>query len=277
VGAALLYYFGWSRSQAQARSFGTDVSVFEMSSNELALRSLDAVFFPGLLLLLAALVGLRLHRVLLGQSPVRSAPEWSRWLGRVRWPEALRVDRPTWTRRVILGLERSWLVLLPIAATLLAVTDDFGYLTLPFWIGLAMFGRVYGAALRRQTTGDSTRISLPVMGVVTALFIVVLFWQTERLAVLFGSAAAQDIKNDPSRRLHLATLYSSKRLYLTAPGVTETALSGPENSYRYRYDGLYLLQRSGGKYFLLSDGWNDNHGKLLVVLDNESVRLDFSG
>src|SRR5262249_16247728 len=58
LGAALLFYFGWSRSQAEATAFGADVSVFDMSPNELALRSIDAVFLPSLLLMLAGLAGL---------------------------------------------------------------------------------------------------------------------------------------------------------------------------------------------------------------------------
>src|SRR5262245_4433560 len=41
LGTAMLFYFGWSRSQAQARAFGADVSVFEMSPNDFVLRSID--------------------------------------------------------------------------------------------------------------------------------------------------------------------------------------------------------------------------------------------
>ena len=291
VGTALLFYFGWSRSQAQAQAFGTDISVFEMSPDDLALRSLDALYFPSLFLLLAALIGVRLHRALLRRStprvpppPRRPPPAWLRRIDRTgltsrfRLPQWIRADSPTWTLRIIRLLRRSWLVLLPAAGVLLATTDHIGHLTLPFWIGLAMLGPVYATVLRRHITGDHTRTPLPVMAVTTALFVVMLFWQTERLAVLIGDATAQDIKTNPAVRLHPTTLYSAKKLYLTAPGVTETALPAPpEDAYHYRYDGLYLLQHSADKYFLISNGWTTQHGRLFIVPDSESVRLEFTG
>lgn len=68
---------------------------------------------------------------------------------------------------------------------------------------------------------------------------------------------------------------SVRSLHIDAPGVIETRTAGDDGSYRYRYDGLYLLQRSGGKYFLIRHGWNDGTGRLVLVPDNDSVRLDF--
>jgi len=59
IGTALLFYFGWSRSNAQAERFGVDVSVFEMSTDDLVLRSIGVVFFLMIGLLLVALVFLR--------------------------------------------------------------------------------------------------------------------------------------------------------------------------------------------------------------------------
>ena len=38
VGAALLFYFGWVRSNQQAALYGADISVFEMSPEDLILR-----------------------------------------------------------------------------------------------------------------------------------------------------------------------------------------------------------------------------------------------
>jgi hypothetical protein len=270
VGAALLFYFGWSRSQAQAKAFGADVSVFDMSPNELALRSIDAVFFPSLLLVLAALAGLALHRALLrGLSPPP-------WLDRLPLPRWARPTRSVLTRRLAWLLDRTWLVLLPMAALLLAVDDDAGRLVLPFLIGLAIFSRIYGTLLRRRVTGDTTRTSRPILVLVAALCTITLFWQTERIATIVGQATAQDIKDRPGARLHLATVYSAHRLYIAAPNVTETLLPEPGDSYRYQYCGLYLLQRSGGKYFFITGGWDTGQGRLVVVPDNDSVRLDFS-
>ena len=63
---ALLYYFGWRRSEAQAHAFGADASVFGMSSEDYVLRSIDVVLIPLLLLLLAGLGAAWLHGKLVG-------------------------------------------------------------------------------------------------------------------------------------------------------------------------------------------------------------------
>lgn len=181
-----------------------------------------------------------------------------------------------WALRIAVILGRAWTVLLPLAAALLAVAEPLGRLTLPFWLGMAIFGRAYGSVLRRRVTGDPALTSRPVLALVTTLFMIMLFWQTERLADLFGRATAQDIKDNPARSLPLATLYSTKKLHIAAPDVVETGQPGPDESYHYRYDQLFLLQRSGGKYFFISDGWDQGTGRLIVIQDNESVRLDFS-
>jgi hypothetical protein len=188
----------------------------------------------------------------------------------------VRATRAVWVQRIAWTLQRSWIVLLPTAFILLFVAKYFGQLTLPFWIGLAIFGRIYGTILRRRITGDSTRMAPSIVALTIALCTITLFWQTERLANLFGEAAAEDIKDNPARKLYRATIYSTKRLQITAPGVRETTIPGENGSYHYQYDGLFLLQRSGGKYFFINDGWTDQKGRLVVVPDNESIRLDFS-
>ena len=44
------------------------------------------------------------------------------------------------------------------------------------------------------------------------------------------------------------TVYSPKGLEIHVQGVVETELGNPEPAYRYRYDGLRLVQRSGDRY-----------------------------
>jgi hypothetical protein len=59
--------------------------------------------------------------------------------------------------------------------------------------------------------------------------------------------------------------------------VTETRLEGDESRYAYRYDGLYLLQRSGDKYFLVTNVWENGEwaGRLVVLPDDDTIRLEF--
>lgn len=141
---------------------------------------------------------------------------------------------------------------------------------------LAIAGTTYGHLLRRHATGDA-RPRLGVVALVGALVTVTLFWQTERLARYGGKAIAQDIKDHLAERLPSVSLYSVERLHVSAPGVTERDIGGPDSAYRYLYEGLYLLQRSGRKYFLLTDGWSERRGRLVVLADTESVRLEFGG
>jgi hypothetical protein len=60
--------------------------------------------------------------------------------------------------------------------------------------------------------------------------------------------------------------------------VTETALFGVGSKYTYRYDGLYLLQRSGDKYFLVTNTMENGvwAGRLVVLPDDDTIRLEFA-
>ena len=62
LATALLFYFGWVRSEEQAQAFGADASVFAMSTNDYLLRSVNILFFPVMLLLLAGLLAIRVDR-----------------------------------------------------------------------------------------------------------------------------------------------------------------------------------------------------------------------
>ncbi len=158
---------------------------------------------------------------------------------------------------------------------LVLVAGEFGYITLPTWVALAILGPAYGAVLRRRVTGDRRPSPRGVVAILATLLIVTLFWQTERLARLGGEAEAQDIKDRMSEKLETVTVFSAKNLHIAAPGVTTTDFGDSDAAYRFRYDGFYLLQRSGNKYFLVTDGWNDGKGRLIVAPDNDSIRLEF--
>lgn len=211
LATALLFYFGWVRSNAQARALGTDVSVFEMSAQDFALRSINVIFFPVLLLLLAWLLFLRLD-------PLARAH----------------------ARAVAPFLRRAWmLVVVGLALTLVA--PSFGSRILPLCFLLGIGGTAYGGLLARLARGDDSPIPLARVGVVVALMIVALFWQTERMASFLGEASIENIKADVARERPPVTLFSAGSLYLDPHGTTETIASDPNAAYRYRYDGLYFL------------------------------------
>lgn len=253
LATALLFYFGWVRSEAQARAFGADASVFQMSTQDYVLRSVNVLFFPIILLLLLALLAIRVDKTLR-----KSA------------------HKPTWLAALARILRLSWLFFLAIGILLYAVAGRFGDVTLPLWVALGILGPAYGALVRREVTGDRTPFSMVAVGLLVTLVTVSLFWQTERLARVGGEALAQDIQDNIADRLSDVELYSVKDLHLAGPGVAETQTSGGDDAaYGYSYSGLYLLQRSGDAYFLVTDGWDTDEARLVVLPDNASIRVEF--
>jgi hypothetical protein len=251
LATALLFYFGWVRSEEQAKEFGADASVFAMSTQDYVLRSINVLFFPLILLLLAGLLVHRLDRKL------RTGPV------------------PAWLPRLAQAMTYSWAAFLTLGIVLYAVAGRFGDVTLPFWVALAILGPVYGTVLRRLTSGDRERYSRLTVALLAALTTVTLFWQTERLASLGGEALAQDIKDNMSDRLQSIRLFSAKDLHIAGPGIRTTTFTDTNSAYGYEYSGLYLLQRSGDKYFLLTDGWDSNTGRLIVLPDSATIRVEF--
>ena len=252
LATALLFYFGWVRSEEQARAFGADASVFAMSTQDYVLRSVNVLFFPLILMFLVLLLLLRLDRRLRGGP---SAPPWLETAGRL--------------------LQLSWLVFLPLGSVLYAVAGRSGDVSLPLWVALSVVAPAYGILLRRRATGDRGRVSRMAVGILVALVTVILFWQTERLASLGGEALAQDIKDNLGDRLTRVELFSVTNLHLDGPSVTTERIGTVEGEFGYRYSGLYLLQRSGDKYFLLTDGWDEDKGRLVVLPDDSGIRVEF--
>ncbi len=266
LATALLYYFGWVRSETQARAFGADASIFAMSTQDFILRSMDVVFIPVLLLLLASSFGVWLHRRFI--------------LARIIVPEgsAPQVDSSGSRRigRIANVLRLAWLMPIVVGLPLLFVAPTVGRQTLPFWFAIGILGVWYGSFLRRIATADRSPVARPAVLLAAALFAVTLFWMTERVARIGGEARADVIKADVARELKAVTVYSAKRLHLDGAGVVEITLGDAEDAYRYRYDGLFLLQRSGGRYFLLTLGWEaEDGGRLIVLSDNDLVRFEF--
>jgi len=74
------------------------------------------------------------------------------------------------------------------------------------------------------------------------------------------------------------TVYSSRNLSLSGPGVTRSAITVPNSAYRYRYGGFRLLVSSGGQYFLLPAGWQQGTGSVVVLPvtpPGVSMRVEF--
>lgn len=261
VATALLVYFGFARSDAQARAMGLDVSLFGYTVQDYSLRSIRTLFFPLVSLLIAGLVWL-------------AADEWVR-------------------SRLRPGRRSRWVARLSITATiggvglaagcwLLAIVLPRGaFLAVPFLMAGGVLLAEWGVRLYRLTRGPeprpASRLVLQHRALETTfvftLVTVLLFWGASDFAQVVGRGLAASTEAQlPS--LPRADVYSQTDLSIGAPGVTQTRL-GTESAPVYKYTGLHLLVLSGGRFFLLPDGWTLARGTVVVLPDNDAIRVEF--
>jgi hypothetical protein len=100
-------------------------------------------------------------------------------------------------------------------------------------------------------------------------------WDAARLANIVGNGYAAQVAANP-RQLLAVTVYSPKSLEIHVPGVVETKVGNPESVYRYRYDGLRLLQQSGDRYLLMSKQRDAGMSRIIVLRDNDAIRMEFT-
>jgi hypothetical protein len=122
----------------------------------------------------------------------------------------------------------------------------------PLSLGVGLGLLAYGAYLRgqaperRQATAAVPRTPLAARRTVVVIFV---------LVMLFWSVA----------------------VYAQARGVREAARVAATISRRYRYSGLKLVVRSGGKWFLLPASWTPGtRGAALLLPDTDALRVEFT-
>ncbi|OFI38093.1 hypothetical protein BIU82_06230 [Arthrobacter sp. SW1] len=258
VATALLVYFGWARSDAQAKSMGLDVSLFGYSVQDFILRSIQSLFRPLAWLALIGLAWLMADRAL------------NKLIAAGRYPRALRAAAGLLAAGGYLFAAVLWVVV--------AVQPERTLLYVPYLIAGGLLLGSWGVALRRRTRQQPVRSPvLTPRGLERAfMFVLVtllLFWGTADYAQALGRGAAVDYQ-ERSALLPTAVVYSKERLAVSAPNVLE-ASAGSIAEPLYRYSGLRLLVVSGGRIFLLNDGWTLKDGRVVVLPDDGSVRVEY--
>lgn len=264
---ALMYYFGLLHAAGFLWYLGVQVDVLDLTIHDYLFRSVDGLIPPLLAVAGIGLVALWAHEVLLKALPAGS-------------------------RRTVLH------VLTPLAASAglvlvsLAIADFLGaavFAAFPVGRGLSLAIGVlllaYAAQLLRllparprlgQKPGGA-----PVVGVVAEwimIFILVsigLFWAVGSHAIDVGTGRARQLEASLPR-LSDVVVYSDKKLSLQAPGIREVACKDPDAAYRFRYEGLKLVQRSGNQYLLLPTGWTHGHGTAILLPRSDALRIEFS-
>jgi hypothetical protein len=256
---ALLFYFGRLHAYWYFRHFGLNFTVLDLSTQDYLIRSVDGLFVPMIIVLLVSLVmvtGLwTLHAQLLRRAERRL------------------------TLRVVLAVGATGLAALIVSLVALARPTLFPATSgLP---GLFLAGGVlllaYAGGLVRTVVPIARPVwlALAERGGVFLLVSIGLFWSVANYSASVGTGRALQtealLAYEPG-----VVVFSERSLSLGGPGVTETVCADPDAAYRFRYDGLKLVLRSGDQYVFLPTGWTPTDGAAMVLPRGQSIRLQFT-
>lgn len=247
---AFAFFFGWTLTNARTLYFGIDPSTLDFSTRDYLLRSTDALYVPLGAVVLVALAALAIHalvRAWLRDSETRRAP----------WPAS-------WAIAAAGGLFLG----VGIAAVFWSLPFRTYYLIPPLAPGLGAALIAYGVYLARG------RLAPVAFTLLASLVILSAFWTASRYADALGRGRGEELARSLSGRPGVI-VYSKEPLGLRPP-VTTTPLDLENSGYSFRYEGLRLLVRSGGKYFLVPDEWEPEDGIAIVLPDTDKFRFEFS-
>ena len=257
IATALLVYFGWARTDAQAKAMGLDVSLFGYTVQDFVLRSIPSLFIPLVWLLLVAVAWLSLDRFLAGH---------------------LAAGRVAGIRRLAAVILFAGLACAAAMWLVVIVQPERTVLFVPYIMAGGVLLAAWGLSLWRRSAEASGR-SLAALSrgsektLVFCLVTLLLFWGTSDFAQALGRGLAVSYE-ERSALLPTAVVYSKDRLAISAPNVREQS-SGTAEHPVYQYSGLRLLVVSGGRIFLLNEGWTLRSGKVVVLRDDPGMRVEY--
>jgi hypothetical protein len=266
---ALLYYFGWVRTQADFRYFGVDPSLLSYTTADYVLRSVNSSF-PFLIgMALVALLLLSLHRWVLvyvvhapmGALPgkvlsvfVSTAPLLGAVLAAVVLARLLFPNQIVWPRGLALPL------MLMLTVGLLGYSGHLRSLRCSM-LGRKREDHHFGSRAQIQA------VVLVALGVLGVLWLLTIYAAQagERLAV----NSARTLRGQPE-----IIIYTTDRIAIAGSGITVDEIQQAGSRYRYRYSGLRLLVQAGGRYILIPTDWKKGRDSVLLVPADNTIRLD---
>lgn len=264
---ALLFYFGWTYTNARALYFGIDPSTFGYTTQDYLLRSVDPVFIPLGALLVTGVAIVSGHSLLL------------RWLCGGR--------RPRLCRLVVAGLASTGCLsfalgmLGVLTGSVLGETFLVTPLSLSFGIGAVAYAThlsrrlAVGRGADRPPAGESRTAGSAGLILVSLFIVLNLFWAVGDWADAVGRGRAQELARIIPQRPSVV-VYSKSELHIEAPGVETSEVGGEDSAYRYRYRGLTMLLYSNSKYFLVATQSSPANPRTIVLPDREDLRVEFS-
>ena len=261
----LLFYFGWVYTNARSLYFGIDPSLLGFGTSDYLLRSFDVLQIPLRAALLVILVFVKGHAPLMA------------------WAEGGQHGRSLRRLTNLIGAIGCFLLIVgfsgytpwPVFGTRFLITQ----LGLCFGTGALAYSSFLKRAVRLKPADNSAgNRRTEVLGAVAmGLFMTLtLFLAVGQWADSAGKQSARRLEALLPLARPSVTVYSEKNLHLGGPGVAVSEFSDPDAAYRFRYTGLSLLIRSGGKYFLLPTQWSPGHAAAIVLDESKSIRMEFT-
>jgi hypothetical protein len=279
---AVLFYFGWRRSDVQATAMGIDVSLFGFSTQDYVLRSISSLYLPLLVLLGLGLVSVWLHQRVTRLLTSKSSRIAQRREGAARWTGRSAAGLAVVAAACVVFMAAAGLESPPWGIAWLASELADTQWVVPLVLVLATVMAAYLRWVHRQLQPVRATPVLPLWqtllpaAMVAGIVLLGGFWMLEEYASAVGRGRAEEVARDVDR-LPRATVLSPSPLGITAPGVQEESIGTPgKPDVRYRTTGLRLLARSGGKVLLVPDGWSPRTGTVIVLPDADSLGWEFS-
>lgn len=250
---SLLVYFGWRRNDAHAAELGLRESLTEQATSEYVLKSVGPVIRTVLISLIIGYAGMGALR-LLRRLRTHGRPGTFRWV-------SLGV--------LLLG------ALLPVLVVAVGVAlGSLNVVAIGFPLSIGLGALIVWFVWQERRMPGRAPPSLASRILISALTVVTLFWTVDRYAELEGRRLGRSLEAELPGRTAVV-VYSPDRLYISAPGVHEEQLQDAEGRYKYRYRGLRLLDRTGQRYFLVSDCWTSAYGVVLILPVEAGLRYEF--
>ncbi len=267
--AALLFYFGWVRTNALYSAFGIDQSLLQFTTQDYLLRSIQIALGSVSVFLMITLAVIWIHY---GLNRLRNFNRaWLMWIARLISIISFGLVIVSYLLPQTSANYHSVSVLIPL-----------------FWtVGVALL--VYGLSTLAQlkTVLSADGKDMPFLqtfpewlrnwsaGLIIALLIVGTFSTTSIFANIQGQSHAEAIKTNPSN-LPAVTIYSQKPLMLEGAGISVETIGKDPDTFRYRYQGFRFLVRSGGKYFLVPNLWENDVSYAIILPESDSIRVEVS-
>jgi hypothetical protein len=255
--SAVLAYFGWAQAAAQAKYMNLNVALFDFSDQDYVRFSVGTLFAPLVCVFSVGICAMAIDRWLRSRIETGGGPAVRRIAGAVAVVGVL-----------VAGAALLVVVLQPGRTILYAPYFAAGGVLLTAW---ATRLRWLAHPGKPETLSVGHRVGQGAL--LIALVTLLLCWGAGDHADAVGRRAAMDIEQSLDN-LPRAELYSSAPLAISAPAVTETKL-GTDAVPVYRYDGLHLLAVSGGHLFFMPNGWTARNGTVVVLPNNDSLRVEY--